>query len=788
MIGDSDKEGIIPLAVKDIFKQIKEETTRKFSVRIGYIEIYNDKIYDLFNKRKTGLNIFEVEGAVTINQKEFTMKSEGEVLKKFSIGNRCKQMFGTSTNKRSSRSHTIFRITIESHSVDGNDESKTANLFLVDLAGSEKPDSAKLTFNEGLHINKSLLVLGKIIRELSKKKSNLKQVSFRECKLTRILSPALGGNSLTAVICTVSPCVLDETYRTICFAQNAEKGKTHPVSNSTPKPASAMKCDSPASITAIKHVRFEIKYDIPSSEGDSAKPPEKRVLRSLRRLRVSTPSTSVSKLVLRRPRVSTVSTGESKLVLRQNRVSTPSASVSKQVLRRPRVLTAPTGESKLVLRRPRVSTPSASESDLSIPCKKAKKAELKITPTNRCSFIARHRVVQSITYEFRNGKAVIENTKVVTEDRGSTNGDSTKSLKEKDDEIKSLETQLEATRQQFYKHRLQFKSKLECKNAAIDTIQKLHIENMQAANDQINSLQGDIQAFEKDLMMKQTDLKELESKNEMSRNKSNDLTRSFDKKFKNCHKQYENLLLKRKEELVSMEKRLSASEKEMKSKRVADFNAQIELEHHYDAKLKKALAKFEVQTKDTQRNFEEKLKEQENHFKIIISEKDEEIHQLKTLMESNLLASSTDDIKLSSLSKESIYKRIENVNKTVLKSIQDLDSFSEHSVSRLFLVYNDIKSLIREVKSFVGKPETPEKQIASPQSISPSSSSSERNSYAIKGGSCPYCTISLRKAALERHIRSKHSSQGRMFECDECPDTFKTAIGISSHKITSHGM
>lgn len=721
MIGDNKMEGIIQLAVRDIFKQIKEDKARKFSVRIGYIEIYNDKLYDLFNNRKTGLNVFEVDGSVTINQKEFMVKSEEEVFKKFAIGNRSKRVVETSTNKRSSRSHTIFRITIESHEMKDKVKSRVSNLFLVDLAGSEKPDSSSLTFNEGLHINKSLLVLGKIIRELSKKKSNLKKVNFRECKLTRILSPALGGNSLTAVICTLSPTVLDETYRTICFAQNAKKGKTYPVFNSTPKPASALKsarfsspgCPSPAT---VKHVRFET--------------PEKPL-------------------------------SEKKIV----RTSTP---VKPSAVKN--------------LRRPRVPTPTGSETDLSIPRKKAKQSDVRTTSSSRSSFISRQRVVQSVKYKFGDGKVVFEKKQEVTDDRESTyvveeNDENDETLKDKDEQIKILEGQLESMREQFHKHRLQFISKLECKDAAIETMEKLHDESLQAANDRIMLLQNNIECFEKELRDKHTELKEMESKFHSSREQTTELQKSFDKKFKDCHKQYEKLLLKKREDLINMERRVTETDKEMKAKKVADLKTYIELEQHYDAKVKKALAEFKAKTMEIQQSCDKKLEEQESFYKKIICEKEEEIKELQ------LLATMNDDSKPSSSSQESINLKIENFDQIVSKSIEDL---SEQSEGRMVLIFNQFRNLIRDVKEFVTREETPEKEIKETISITPPSSD-EQNSSAIRGGSCPYCSASFsRKTALERHIRSKHLSKGRVFECDECSEYFKTTISLNSHKTLAH--
>lgn len=40
-------------------------------------------------------------------------------------------------------------------------------------------------------------------------------INFRDSKLTRILQTSLGGNSLTAIICTVTLAVDDQTHNTL---------------------------------------------------------------------------------------------------------------------------------------------------------------------------------------------------------------------------------------------------------------------------------------------------------------------------------------------------------------------------------------------------------------------------------------------------------------------------------------------------------------------------------------------------------------------------------------------
>ncbi|XP_070491651.1 kinesin-related protein 4-like [Chironomus tepperi] len=227
MMGDNNTKGIVEMAIDDIFDKLND---KNFILRVGFIEIYNEKIYDLLDKSRKEIKIFDYKGQLETNQNEFIVKSKEEILKYVKIGNRNKQVAATMLNEFSSRSHTIFSISIDITDTMG--ETKSSKLIFGDLAGSEKPDITKNSYNEGLHINKSLLALGKIIRELSKPNANMKNVRFRESLLTRLLASSLGGNSYTTIICTASPVCLEETFNTICFAQNAEKTKCKPISNS----------------------------------------------------------------------------------------------------------------------------------------------------------------------------------------------------------------------------------------------------------------------------------------------------------------------------------------------------------------------------------------------------------------------------------------------------------------------------------------------------------------------------------------------------------------------------
>lgn len=79
-----------------------------------------------------------------------------------------------------------------------------------------------------------MLTLGTVIMRLSDKKNNA-PIPYRDSKLTRLLQPALEGDSKVSIVCNISPCndAYDETLSTLKFAQRAKKIKQVIVKNDT---------------------------------------------------------------------------------------------------------------------------------------------------------------------------------------------------------------------------------------------------------------------------------------------------------------------------------------------------------------------------------------------------------------------------------------------------------------------------------------------------------------------------------------------------------------------------
>ena len=139
----------------------------------------------------------------------FECQSAEEALKLFKFGSTNKVLASHNLNEFSSRSHSIFSLTIETQDIKSQVNVTVSRLQLVDLAGSEKQS---LTGTTGIHakesidINQSLLVLRKVITALTEQKGdNPKFVPYRESKLTQLLKQSLGGNSYTLMMACLSP-------------------------------------------------------------------------------------------------------------------------------------------------------------------------------------------------------------------------------------------------------------------------------------------------------------------------------------------------------------------------------------------------------------------------------------------------------------------------------------------------------------------------------------------------------------------------------------------------------
>lgn len=291
--GTADETGgIVHMAAQDVFRhvaaaqQATSKDCRHCTVKASFLEIYNEEVRDLLDDNRPLQIREDPRRGVFVQCQEVVVTDFQSLLQLLFQGEKSRAFASTAMNERSSRSHTIFRITIESRQIvsiggveaDEGDENSVATggncgggeelddgamrvstLNLVDLAGSESVRHTGATGDrqkEGGMINQryetyhcqgfeyfnrlrhwishalssavsSLLTLSRVMKSLGT--PNQTHINFRDSKLTRILQPSLSGNARMAVVCCITPSelYLEETRSTLQFAQRAKLVKTN---------------------------------------------------------------------------------------------------------------------------------------------------------------------------------------------------------------------------------------------------------------------------------------------------------------------------------------------------------------------------------------------------------------------------------------------------------------------------------------------------------------------------------------------------------------------------------
>jgi len=248
--------GIIPRTVKRIFQKLQGSDS---TVTVNFLELYNEELTDLLdpwldqvdkdgNRKKKVMRIMEeqfTEPGVKLRRgvlltpypEDCVVTSEAEILQILQRGSAQRQTAETLLNDKSSRSHSIFVISIhmKETKLTGEDVIKVGKLNLVDLAGSENISRAGSNRKEERQretgsINQSLLTLGRVINALVDKSQH---VPYRDSNLTRLLRDSLGGSTKTLMIATISSgeSSQEETFKTLDYAKRAKSIKNKPEVN-----------------------------------------------------------------------------------------------------------------------------------------------------------------------------------------------------------------------------------------------------------------------------------------------------------------------------------------------------------------------------------------------------------------------------------------------------------------------------------------------------------------------------------------------------------------------------
>lgn len=263
MRGCDADPGMMILCIRDIIEWVDSHPQIKFKLLVSYMEVYNEEINDLLgvvgpaSKNLRIVSEDAARGAVIGGLVEEVVKTPADFMEVLQRGEASRSYASTTMNAESSRSHTIYRVTVERVDIEDPNEPtvviplgskdvaasvRISYLNLVDLAGSERQKSTNATgktLKEGANINKSLLALGAVINKLGE--SSKKPVKgakpifipYRDSKLTRILKQSLGGNTMTSILCAVTGAGMhrEETVSTLKFGQLCKTIKNSVKSN-----------------------------------------------------------------------------------------------------------------------------------------------------------------------------------------------------------------------------------------------------------------------------------------------------------------------------------------------------------------------------------------------------------------------------------------------------------------------------------------------------------------------------------------------------------------------------
>ncbi|NWW39924.1 KIF9 protein, partial [Panurus biarmicus] len=241
--------GIIPRAIQQVFRSAAEFLNILVTVRISYLEIYNEALFDLLAPalgrgcKDNQLAVMDgPQGVYVKGLSIHPVSHEEEALQLLFEARepRCalesRGVIGEhSLNKNSSRSHCIFTMYIECRSRDyTNHKCLKSKITLIDLAGSErlsKTGSEGQVKIEAAYINKSLSFLEQLVIALADPRRE--HIPFRQSKLTHVLKDSLGGNCNTVLVTNIYGEAehMEETLSSLRFATRMNWVTAEPAPN-----------------------------------------------------------------------------------------------------------------------------------------------------------------------------------------------------------------------------------------------------------------------------------------------------------------------------------------------------------------------------------------------------------------------------------------------------------------------------------------------------------------------------------------------------------------------------
>ncbi|XP_047490403.1 kinesin-like protein KIF7 [Penaeus chinensis] len=225
---NEEEFGLLPQAVRHVFNLMRECPGREYRVHVSYLAVQRDAVYDLLSTSNSymQLNVLEdnmgnvvIPGLNVIDCSNIT-----EVINCLEAGLVHRHTAAIHSHDPSA-SHAIFSLILEHQWTDPDGKLKYlySRMSFVDLGGSERlvqfgyGDYGR-PGEESFFLNSDLKALGNVIHCLADQTYN-GPIPYKESKLTHILKDAFGGNSLSLMVCCLSPSAedFDASFNTLKY-------------------------------------------------------------------------------------------------------------------------------------------------------------------------------------------------------------------------------------------------------------------------------------------------------------------------------------------------------------------------------------------------------------------------------------------------------------------------------------------------------------------------------------------------------------------------------------------
>jgi hypothetical protein len=213
IMGTKHEKGLLQLYLQHLFN----EKDTSSDIYLSSFEIYNEKVSDLLHSKK----ILKPWSSILTHSQRKKITSLDKLSDYIQIINSNKIMGKTKINDNSSRSHTIYKVDLNSRS-----------LIFIDLAGTERGKLSvavnRKQMQEGNAINMSLFSLKECIRSLRERKT---YIPFRRSRLTIVLRDIFQQHFDIRFIATLNPSSrqFHDTLDTIRYAVSLSVSDLHQI-------------------------------------------------------------------------------------------------------------------------------------------------------------------------------------------------------------------------------------------------------------------------------------------------------------------------------------------------------------------------------------------------------------------------------------------------------------------------------------------------------------------------------------------------------------------------------